>query len=56
MNGPNCSCVAPCTYTMFGRSFAKHVHFVVWHEQWKIHGGMVLSWEMPPLLPAFVSM
>lgn len=31
MNGPSCSCVAPCTNMMFGDGVARHVHFVVWH-------------------------
>lgn len=43
MNGPDCFCVAPCAYIMSGRSLARHVHFVVWHVQCKIHDGMALS-------------
>ena len=41
--GPGCSYGAPWMYVMYGLSLARHVHLVVRHENWSIHGGMVLS-------------
>ena len=34
---------APSMHNMFGMSLAKHVHGVVGHVHWSIHGGIVLS-------------
>ena len=44
----------PLPYMMFGRSCAKHVHCVLWHEHSRVHDGMLLSWEVS-FVAAFVS-
>ena len=53
--GSFCSYVAPCMYTMSGRSFARHSHHVLLHVHLSIHCGMVLSCWLPCCFPAFVS-
>lgn len=50
-----CSKAATFMYTTHGRKFAKHVHSFVLHGQLRIHGGMVLPWEVPFCLPTLVS-
>lgn len=50
-----CSKAAPFMYTMAGCEFAKHIHSFVLHGQLRIHGGIVLSWEVPFCLPTSVS-
>jgi hypothetical protein len=47
---PVCSCETPSTNIMYGLSFVRHIHLVVWHEYGRSQGGMVLSWGYRALL------
>lgn len=55
MNGSCCVITTPFMYIMSSLSLVKHVHFEVLHMQFKIHGGLVLSWGELLLVSMFVS-
>ena len=42
-SGHVCSRVVPLLYMMYGLSLAWMEHFVLWHVQVRIHGGLMLS-------------
>jgi hypothetical protein len=46
---------APCMHSMYGRSFARHVHVLLGHVHWSSHCGIVLSCGMRYWLPTFMS-